>query len=200
MQSSSSVPVLILVLCCMASAHKAIHNRAIHHLKNRQDCLPANIPQRCADALMEFDDFNSTDPTTINPILDNFCSQICIEPLNAYYECLWGDNYANYANYLCLTQNNIYCVVNYLYYDICLDACNTCTDACRSCLDSLVNPLSCCVVQYYRFTFEDISDYENADVCGNNYTTCSISNSGGAIAVPTVLTALLLMVMAAIVV
>ena len=47
-----SVPVLILVLCCMASAHRAIHNMAIRHLEARQGCsLPDDYPDMCVQAL-----------------------------------------------------------------------------------------------------------------------------------------------------
>ena len=57
-----------------------------------------------------------------------------------------------------------------------------------------VDDLSCCVDQYRKYSFVNISAIEE-DSCGNHYGACS----GGAIAVPTVLTALLLMMMAAIV-
>ena len=50
-----SIAVLLLALCCMASAHRpmGICKMAIRHLEARQNCdLPSDFPQRCIDALL----------------------------------------------------------------------------------------------------------------------------------------------------
>ena len=191
MQSNSSVPVLILVLCCMASAHKAIHLQG-----RQQDCdLPDDTPQRCASIISDLASSLASNSTILNPILDIICSRTCSESVGQYIDCLQG---SDIYELLCLQQNNGYC------YTITLDRsslcllpnCATgCSDNCRSCLDGYTNDISCCQMQYQRLpSFDDISII-TTDVCRNTYDTCS----GGAIAVPTVLTALLLMVMAAVV-
>ena len=194
-----SVPVLILVLCCMASAHRAIHDLDIRHIhvEAKQDCgsgfPPDDYPKNC---LAYYNAFNDIDTA----ILEGFCKdQDCIVPLNDYYKCALG--FDSYSDYLCARHNNEYCLVTYNYMT---DACNyctysgTCTDTCRSCLSRYVDDLSCCFDQY-RGSVPDYYLAYDQDVCGNTYDTCS--TSGSAIAVPTILTALLvlLMVMAAIV-
>ena len=189
MQSSSSVPVLILVLCCMASAHNA---------KERQSCnFPDNYPQRCLYAIFDLIGSNLTD---LNSALDTLCNDTTCsdhsDQLDTYYECLLG--IANYSEFLCTElQDGQYChVIREDYLSSCLlTKCLTrCNDDCRSCLDDFVDDISCCGAQYQRLS--SVPDYAviTTDVCRNSYDTCS----GGAIAVPTVLTALLLMVMAAI--
>ena len=193
MQSSSSVPVLILVLCCMVSAHV---QRGIH--PPVRDCnVSTDVPQRCTDAFQYLADNHRSNSTVPSPIMDTICGESC-NGLDPYIGCLNEDE--DYYEYLCLRQNSQYCFITTLDYTIsCEDIiCLTeCSDDCRSCLDNYVNDISCCQMQYQRFP--SITDDDSAittDVCGNTYDTCS----GGAIAVPTVLTALLLMVMAAIVV
>ena len=197
-----SVPVLILVLCCMASAHRAIHNiMATRHLEARQDCSfpPDDYPKNC---LAFFNLFNNTfNGNSASAILEGFCEdQDCTVPLNDYYKCDLG--FDSYSDFFCARHNNEYCLVTLYYVD---DACNYCTNngtcpaTCRSCLSRYVDDLSCCIDQYRRISFLYVvfPDLDFQDECGNTYDTCS--TSGGAIAVPTVLTALLLMVMAAIV-
>ena len=185
-----SVPRLILVLCCMASAHRAIHNMAIHHLEARQDCSTSLPDDRCIEAYNNF--VNSYDPTTA--LLDGFCEEACVGQLDDYSECLNGE--AGYVDVLCVKQNNEYCYIPYVDQLTTCDDCNgTCTDTCRSCLSDYVDDLSCCYDQYrsYSTSIVNVTALEDFG-CGHDYTC-----SGGAIAVPTVLTALLLMVMAAIV-
>ena len=136
-----------------------------------------------------------SDGTFTPALFDSFCEEVCVGPLDDYYECVFGEK--GYADYLCVKQNNAYCVITYTdIIDEC-DGCNdeTCPDTCRSCLRPRVSGLSCCLDQYRSYSFINITELE-MDNCGNTYNICS---SGGAIAVPTVLTALLLMVMAAIV-
>ena len=196
-----SVPVLILVLCCMASAHKAIHHKAIHHLKARQDCsLPNNYPDRCIQA---FDDFTNSDLDDVTTaLLDGICEEACVGPLNDYFECLSrsGEQWQGYTDYLCAKQNDKYCLIIYLdLFNTCDDCENeneTCPDTCRSCVSRYVDDLSCCFDQYRSNGYINATELQE-DGCGNRYDTCS-DRSGSAIAVPTVLTALLLMVMAAI--
>ena len=184
MQSSSSVPVLILVLCYMASAHKAIH------LQGRQQGCDLPTPQRCANAFLDLD----RNSTSLNPFLDIICSDTCSESVRQYYECSEGNDI---YELVCLQQNNRYCLsISFDYQSCILSNCITgCSDDCRSCLGDYTNDVSCCQMQYQRFPFYNDSFTITTDVCSNSYDTCS----GGAIAVPTVLTALLLMVMAAIV-
>ena len=196
MQSSSSVPVLILVLCCMASAHKAIH------LQGRQICsLPNDTPPRCANIIPDLARNLMSNSTFLNPILDIICSGNCSESVGPYIDCFQGDNDAYKS--LCLQQNDGYCYTTLLDYRSC-NCITRCSDDCRSCLDGYINDISCCQMQYQRFPSNDDSSTITTDVCGNRYDTCNgtcygDNCSGSAIAVPTVLTALLLMVMAAIV-
>ena len=190
-----SVPVLILVLCCMASAHRAIHNMAIRHIEARQsqDCSITNIPTSCVEAVGKL---NTNDADILSAALDVICGDRCVGPLDDYYECLSG--YERYVEYICERQDGQYCLVTTA--DL-LNTCDgdgcpfeTCSDSCYSCVSRYVDDLSCCVDQYRKYSFVHISAIEE-DSCGNHYGACS----GGAIAVPTVLTALLLMVMTAIV-
>ena len=184
MQSSSSIPVLTLVLCCMASAHNA-------SAKERQSCnLPEDIPQNCLDAISDYD--TSRNLTATSSALDTLCSDTCSNQLGPYYECLFVFN----SEYLCARLNDQYCLVIGSNYAECLgiNCIAGCSDDCRSCLDGFVNDISCCLTYISSSSIPD-SAIITTDVCGNSYDTCS----GGAIAVPTVLTALLLMVMAAIV-
>ena len=185
MQSSSSVPVLILVLCCMAST-------SAHNAKKRQDCnLPENIPQSCMDADFTF----SRNFTAVSSALDTLCSDTCTDQLGPYYDCLFGFD----SDFLCAQQNGQYCFVIGIDRQIsCLTDtnCTGCSNDCRSCLDGFVNDISCCLTYISLSSIPD-SAMITTDVCGNTYDTCS--TSGSAIAVPTVLTALLVMVMAAIV-
>ena len=104
-----SVPVLILVLCCMASAHRAIHNMAIRHLEARQDCSASLPDDRCLQAYNKFTNslYNLT-----TALLDGICEEACVGPLDKYLECLWGE--ADYATALCVKQNNKYCYIPYL--------------------------------------------------------------------------------------
>ena len=193
MQSSSSVPVLILVLCCVASAHKAIH------LQGRQICnLPDDTPPRCASAVSDLviNLISNSNSTLLNPILDIICSRTCSGSVGQYIDCSQGDDDA--YEFLCLQQNSGYCYTITLdrFSSCLLPNCATeCSNNCRSCLDGYTNDISCCQMQYQRFPSYDDNSTITTDVCRNTYDTCS----GGAIAVPTVLTALLLMVMAAIV-
>ena len=97
-----------------------------------------------------------------------------------------------------MRQNNEYCLVIRLdVYNTCGDDCDKpCNDTCHLCLSGYVDDLSCCLDHYrsHMYSFVNVTELEE-EVCGNRYDTCS----GSAIAVPTVLTALLLMMMAAIV-
>ena len=188
---SVAVLISILVLCCMASARRGMHKLAVRHLEARQNCnFPTDYPPRCIQA---FTDFSNSDDIT-PALLDGICEEACVGPLNDYFECLLRDK--GYADYFCVKQNDDYClVIGSNVADTC-DTCDDgkCPDDCRSCLSRYVGDLSCCFDQYRSYSFVNATDLEKDD-CGNTYNTCS----GGAIAVPTVLTALLLMVMAAIV-
>ena len=131
--------------------------------------------------------YNSDD--NIAPaLLDGICKDDCVGPLNDYFECLLG--YQGYADYLCVRQNNEYCLVIRLdVYNTCGDDCDkACNDTCCLCLSGYVDDFSCCLDQYrsHMYSFVNVTELEE-DVCGNRYDTCS----GSAIAVPTVLTALL---------
>ena len=187
-----SIVVLLLALCCMASAHQGLRNMAIRNLEARQNCgFPTDYPPRCIQA---FADLNNNDDIT-PALLDGICEEACIGPLDNYFKCILNET--GYGDYLCVKQNGEYCqIIGSDAVDTC-DTCDDgrCPDTCRSCLSRYVGDLSCCFDQYKSYSFFNITDVEKDD-CGNTYNTCS---SGGAIAVPTVLTALLLMVMAAIV-
>ena len=209
MQSSSSVPVLILVLCCVASTHRALYDSAIHHLERRQEkyencTLPTPLP--CTGALVEY---NRNPHNVTAATLDVACSHACLEPLNAFFLCHIG--YEHFADFLCIEHyNNEYCIILYQNYNhSCLlpNSCNVaCTNDCRSCQEDFINDLTCCWIQsvHYNFSFLSSLSDSSADACVNRFDTCNgtcygDNCSGGAIAVPTVLTALLLMMMAAIV-
>ena len=158
----------------MASVHKTI--KAIEdalYQEKRQNCkLPTE--QKCADALMEFDDFNGIDTASLTHIFDKLCDQDCIEPLNAYYECYYDER--NYADSLCIMQDNKYCsITNAEYIYLCSPSCEACTDDCRSCLDRFVNILSCCLAEHKRRFPAYATNVNRSDVCNNTYTTCSTS-------------------------
>ena len=172
----------------MASAHKAIHNRVIHHLERRQDCsLPTDYPARCIQVFIDL----ANGIANVTPaLLDGICEEACIGPLK---DCTMGDDG------LCVKQNDEYCyIITMNLINTCGDCNETCTDTCRLCLSDFVDDFSCCVDQYRSYSSFNITESEK-DMCGNRYDTCR-DMSGGAIAVPTVLTALLLMALAAIVV
>ena len=189
---SVAVLISILVLCCMASARRGMHKLAIRHLEARQsqNCSILDVPISCLEA---FGDFDSNDTDVLSATLDVFCGDHCVGPLNDFFECLLGYS----AQYVCERQNGQYCIITVSdLSNTCEGDCpddDTCPDACRRCVSPFVDDLSCCINQYRSYSFVNISELEE-DPCGNRYNTCS----GGAIAVPTVLTALLLMVMAAI--
>ena len=165
----------------MANAHDD------KHLQGKQACnFPTDYPQSCTNAALNL---GTTSDTT--DLLDTLCSDACRGPLDDYYKCL---GIQDYSEYLCLQQNNQYCYVTFLDVTACLaSSCSTgCNDDCSSCLDDVANDFSCCADQYQHLS-SSVS-IPTIDICGNSYGTCS--NSGGATAVPTVLAALLLMVMA----
>ena len=109
MQSSSSVPVLILMLCCMASAHNAMYNRAIHHLETSQDCgFPPNTSQSCKDALNAFAN-NLDNAAALPSIMEKLCDPNCVKSMNVALECIFGPS--NIGEFLCVTYKNKYCYV-----------------------------------------------------------------------------------------
>ena len=75
----------------MASAHRAIHNMAIRHLEARQDCS-ASLPDddRCLQAYINFANSLYTGNLT-TALLDGICEEVCIGPLDDYFECLNGE-------------------------------------------------------------------------------------------------------------
>ena len=201
MQSSSSVPVLILVLCCMASALN-MHSRA---LEGNENCT-LRAPPQCINALVQY----GRNPNNASAsILDVACSQDCLELVNDFYLCYFG--YERFGHFLCLKNGDNYCIVRHDNYNNTCHHPNNCaaecTETCRLCQDEFIEDLTCCAVQYREFDFfDDLDDPDNhacVDSFDDTYTCNGIcygeNCSGGAIAVPTILTALLLMVMAAIV-
>ena len=187
MQSSSSVPVLILVLCCMASAHKAIHNRAIHHLERiqRQDnnsCSFSTPERKCEDALNiyhnhECDDFERYPYTQIHSILDAICSdEVCIEYVNNFYY-----NYSdpkNETDYICLKQNYRYCyaikLVKENWCQIPNDECgiNMCINV-SYCEDFFTSDYCCCMVQWAHMGFSYHKTETEACQSQDSYDTCN---------------------------
>ena len=196
----------------MASAHKTIKampkmvmQEDVIYRERKQDCkLPTE--QKCADAVKEYDDYDFTDTTNLTHVLDKLCDQDCRDPLNAYYECSKKGK-KNYADFLCVMQNNKYCFFTTTDYNVSCGPPCTCNSQecreecaspeCRSCLDRYFDDFSCCLAEYKRQFPTYAANFNDSDFCNNAYTACS--TSGSAIAVPTVLTALLLIVMAAIV-
>ena len=173
MQSSSSVPVLILVLCCMASAHNDIYNRAIQYLETSQDCnYPPNTPQWCKDALSDFFD-NSDNITALPSILEKLCDPTCAKLMDILLECVLGGK--NIVDFICVTYGNKYCyIISMVFEKSCLihNDCNaTCSDACRTCHVKTGNDFSCCLVKYRHFDFFNASNFF-PDACGNRYNSC----------------------------
>ena len=172
MQSSSSVPALILVLCCVASAHKAIHNTAAHHLERRHEGSQHYEPECLQD--LEFfhsDDILTYNYTQILPILDTLCSGTCIVSVHIYgYKNLSG--LENYADFVCLKHDNRYCsAIKIVRNHECFAGSNChsrCTDACHSCLDDYIDDYSCCLTQWERVGYP----LDATDVCDNSYDTC----------------------------
>ena len=160
----------------MASTHRAIHNMAIRHLEASTNCSnPSPWPAKCAKAMSEYSNSDAVTPA----ILDGVCEKICIGPLNEYFECISGVK--RYANYMCVKENNKYClVIRSDRWNTCFDTyeCDgeTCPGNCRSCLSRYIDDVSCCYDQYERYGFMNITKRET-DECGNTYNTCS----GGAI-------------------
>ena len=179
----------------MASARRGMHKLAVRHLEARQNC---DVPTSCLEQLEAFGEaFDSNDTDVASAALDVVCSDRCVGPLDDFFEC--SLRYQRYAQFVCEQQDGQYCFVTIVdFSNACGGDCpddDTCPDACSRCVRPYVNDLSCCANQYRSYSFYNISEMDLEDPCGNRYDTCS----GGAIAVPTVLTALLLMVMAAIV-
>ena len=186
MQSCSSVPVLILVLCCMASAHNNFYKRA---LEINQDCnFPPNTPQWCEDSLSDFLD-NSTpqwckdassdfldnwdNVTALPSILEKFCDPTCAKLMDVVFECYLGPK--NIADFMCVTYENKYCYVIGLDFEhSCLlpnHCSSTCSESCRKCHVEMGNDFSCCLVKYRHFDFFDASFYFS-DACGDRYNSC----------------------------
>ena len=95
----SAVAVLVLILCCMASA---IHNMATHHLESD---YPADWPAKCRRA---FDMWNEAGNIVMTPaFLDVLCEEACTRPL----DCHKYRGIAVYFEYLCVKQNNEYCAI-----------------------------------------------------------------------------------------
>ena len=172
MQSSSSVPVLILMLCCMASAHNDIYNRA---LETNQDCnYPPNTPQWCKDALSDFL-YNSVNITALPSILEKFCDPTCVKSIDVAFECFLGPK--NVADFICVTYGNKYCyVISYDFEYSCLlpnHCSDTCSESCHKCHVEMGNDYSCCLVKYRHFDFFNASGYLNfPDACGDRYNSC----------------------------
>ena len=174
-----SVPVLILVLCCMASAH-----RAIHYLEGRQGSLP---PDECLQAFSDLGNATIADDLdALTRILDLLCGDTCSRFL------------PKSSSEVCVRQNNKYCYATSVDLTAsCIGFCAIqCTDRCQTCVDDFANDYNCCLAEYERL---DVNvTIGPGEICDLSPDACRV-RSGGAIVVPTVLTALLLMVMAAIV-
>ena len=158
----------------MASAH-----RAIHFLEGRQD-----IPTECMEAVNALGDaIIANDLDALTRILDILCSDTCSRFLSPG---------------LCVRQNGQYCyVTSWGLTSSCVSFCvPSCTDHCQTCVDDFANDYNCCLAEYERLGVN--ATIGLGEICDLSPNACR-DTSGGAIAVPTVLTALLLMVMAAIV-
>ena len=177
-----SVPVLILVLCCMASAH-----RAIHYLEGRQGSLP---PDECLQAFSDLGNATIADDLdALTRILDLLCGDTCSRFL------------PESSSEVCVRQNDKYCYATSVDLTAsCIGFCAIqCTDRCQTCVDDFANDYNCCLAEYERLGMN--ATIGPGEICDLSPNACrdDSDTSGGAIAVPTVLTALLLMVMAAIV-
>ena len=161
----------------MASAQSDIHNRAIHHLEDYEDCsLPTQ--DECTDAYVIFNGDDITNMpynyTRINSLLDTLCSEACIE--------VFGDN-MTVRDHACLKQNNQYCLaIKIVGRHLCetlndnSNKSNVCTDGASYCLDFFVNDLSCCLEKWENMGIVDKRiNTTTIDVCGNHYNYCNNS-------------------------
>ena len=158
----------------MASAQSDIHNRAIHHLKDYEDCsLPTQ--DECTVALEDYHGDEIVhipyNYTRINSLLDMLCSEACIE--------VFGDNMTD-RDHACLKQNNQYCLaIKIVGRHLCKklnDKSNVCTDDASYCLDFFVNDLSCCLEKWENMGIVDEKiNTTTIDVCGNHYNYCNNS-------------------------
>ena len=162
MQSSSSVPVLILVLCCMASADNDIYNSTIHDLEEEYENCSFHTFVRCRQA--EHGLFSTTDSSTRSLLLDMACSETCIE---AYGECFI--EFGDFLDFVCVKHNSQYCYIIYHSIVSCLEpnGCyDMCTDAC------------CCLIQWERMglALNGTIGTSITDVCGNTCNSARVDD------------------------
>ena len=181
LQSSSSVPVLILVLCCTASADdcNAIYDKAIQEIrkKNHTHCS-ISIQNRCEDAwkIYNGDDIREYQYTWIHSILDIICSDDCIR------KCSYGNSLdqSERIEYMCLKHNNWYCdAIDMVRKHWCINTYHgsICPEGQKYCLDYFVNDFSCCLKKWESKNLEHTEiNTSTIDVCGNHYNICCVDD------------------------